>query len=109
MRRIFRSIKEGFIGFFRHFSVSLSSLAVVTFTMLFLGIILLITDNMVYMTRNIETEIEVWVPIKYEYEDDIQKIQEDLQQHQYINRVTFTSKEEDLDLYISEYGEEYNL
>ncbi len=109
MRQIFRSIKEGFIGFFRHFSVSLSSLAVVTFTMLFLGIILLITDNMVYMTRNIETEIEVWVPIKYEYEDDIQQIHEDLQQHQYINRVTFTSKEEDLDLYISEYGEEYNL
>lgn len=109
MKRIFRTIKEGFIGFFRHFSVSLSSLAVVTFTMLFLGLILLITDNMAYMTRTIETDIEVWVPIKYEYEDQVEEITAQLIADPNISEVQFTSKEEDLELYIAQYGDDYAL
>lgn len=107
MKRIFRTIKEGFIGFFRHFSVSLSSLAVVTITMLFLGLILLITDNITVMTRNIETEIELWVPIKQAYEDQADQIKEELLKDPRIHEVTFKSKEEDLELLIAEYGEEY--
>lgn len=107
MKRIFRSIKEGFFGFFRHFSVSLSSLAVVTLTMLFLGAILLVTDNITAMTRNIETEIELWVPIKHEYEDQAETLREELLADPTIHEVTFKSKEEDLELLIAEYGEEY--
>lgn len=107
MKRIFRTIKEGFIGFFRHFSVSLSSLAVVTFTMLFLGLILLVTDNITSMTKNIETEIEVWAPIKYEYEDQAESIQKEIEAIPHVYEVTFGSKEDDLNRYIQDYGEVY--
>lgn len=102
MRRIFRPIKEGFIGFFRHFSVSLSSVAVVTFTMLFLGFILVVTDNINTMTKNIESDIEVWVPVKLSHENQIESIQTDLQNNPNIKEVTYISKDEALELYIQE-------
>ena len=102
MRRIFRPIKEGFIGFFRHFSVSLSSVAVVTFTMLFLGLILLITDNINTTTQKIETEIEIWTSVKREYEDQVEEIHATLESLNDVHQVTYLSKEEELELYISQ-------
>lgn len=102
MRRIFRPIKEGFIGFFRHFSVSLSSVAVVTFTMLFLGLILIVTDNINTMTKSIETEIEVWVPVKQQYEAQIDSIESELISNPDILAVSYISKDEALGQYIEE-------
>lgn len=109
MRRLFRIFKEGFIGFFRHFSVSLSSVAVVTFTMLFLGVILLITDNIVNLTKTIESGIEVWVPIAREHEEEYEQIQADLLNNPLVLEVQYITKEEDLQQYIDDRGEEYEF
>lgn len=102
MRRIFRPIKEGFIGFFRHFSVSLSSVAVVTFTMLFLGMILIVTDNINTMTKTIETGIEVWVPVKTTHENKVEEIHQQLQADPNILEVRYIPKDEALAQYIEE-------
>ena len=87
MRRIFRTLKEGFIGFFRHFSVSLSSIAVVTFTMLFLGIILILTNNINSTTKNIEGNIDIWVSIKADYENEKPQIEEEIKRITGVSRI----------------------
>lgn len=107
MRRIFRTLKEGFIGFFRHFSVSLSSIAVVTFTMLFLGIILILTNNINSTTKNIEGNIDIWVSIKADYESEKPQIEEEIKQIAGVSRIQEITKEDALEQYIATYGDAY--
>ncbi|NLW29545.1 MAG: ABC transporter permease [Erysipelothrix sp.] len=107
MRRIFRTLKEGFIGFFRHFSVSLSSIAVVTFTMLFLGIILILTNNINSTTKNIEGNIDIWVSIKADYENEKPQIEEEIKQITGVSRIQEITKEDALEQYIATYGDAY--
>lgn len=108
IRLIFRPIREGFIGFFRHFATTLSSVAVVVFTMLFLGSVLIVTDNIVSMTRSIEAEIEVWVSVKRQNENEIDKITTTLESLEFVNHVEFISKDAELENYIKEQGQEYS-
>lgn len=107
MRRIFRTLKEGFLGFFRHFSVSLSSIAVVTFTMLFFGIILILTNNINDTTKNIEGNIDIWVSVKADYESEKPKIEEEIKQLTGVSRIQEITKEDALEQYIETYGEAY--
>ena len=107
MRRIFRTLKEGFLGFFRHFSVSLSSIAVVTFTMLFLGIILILTNNINDTTKNIEGNIDIWVSVKADYESEKPQIEEEIKQLTGVSRIQEITKEDALDQYIATYGDAY--
>lgn len=109
MRRLFRPIKEGFIGFFRHFSVSLSSVAVVTFTMLFLAIILMINDNITQITKGIEQQIEIWVPVQPGEKYTIQAIENELKAMPHVKSVTLITKEAELEAYIKEYGSAYEF
>lgn len=107
MRRIFRTLKEGFVGFFRHFSVSLSSIAVVTFTMLFLGIILILTNNINSTTKNIEGNIDIWVSIKADYENEKPQIEEEIKRITGVSRIQEITKEDALEQYIATYGDAY--
>lgn len=108
IRLIFRPIREGLIGFFRHFATTLSSVAVVVFTMLFLGSVLIVTDNIVSMTRSIESGIEVWVSVKKTNENEINNITTTLNSLEFIDNVEFISKDQELENYIKEQGEEYS-
>jgi cell division transport system permease protein len=70
--------------------------------MLFLGIILIVTDNINTMTKSIETEIEVWVPVKQQYEAQIDSIESELISNPDILAVSYISKDEALGQYIEE-------
>lgn len=109
MKRMFRPFKEGFIGFFRHFSVSLSSVAVVTFTIVFLGMILIVNDNIKQITHGIEQQIEIWVPVKKENTMDLQSIEQSLRDIKNVANVTLITKEQELEEYIDQYGKSYEF
>lgn len=97
------------MGFFRHFSVSLSSVAVVTFTMLFLGFLLIINDNISHVTKGIEQQIEIWVPVKKEHSNRLPEIEAEIKSIQNVASVTLITKEEELETYIIEYGQAYDF
>ena len=59
MRRLFRHIKEAFIGLLRHLAMTLSSISTITITLLFVGLFLLITFNIEQFTYAVEGSVNI--------------------------------------------------
>ena len=59
IHRFFRHIKEGFVGFKRHLGMSLSSAGAVTLTLLLVGLFIILSANLAYLTKDIENSISL--------------------------------------------------
>lgn len=108
INRFFRHIKEGFYGVGRHAAMSISSASAVTITLLLISIFLMLTINMQQMTNNIEDSVKISVIISYDYEtkEQIDSIENQIKNITGVKSVTFSSKEEEFDYYLSLYDEE---
>lgn len=109
-RVIARHFREAFFGIFRHFAMALSSASAVSITLLLIGTVGIISYNIAYMTDNIEQSVQIFVKIEPETsQTSIDFLEEQIKEIDGVNDVTFSSKEEELNSFITEYGEEYEM
>ena len=94
-RRIFRHIKEGFIGVGRHFGMAISSSASVTITLLLVGFFLVVVYNLNLITKDIESSISLSVLVDYDVtnEASIETIKQQIQSIKGVKSVEYKSKD----------------
>lgn len=107
MSRIFRHIKDGFLGVFRHFALSFSSISSVTITLVLMAVFMLLSQNINQITKQIEQNVALFTQI--EKGTDQERIAEMLNEVSSITGVheaTFSSKDDELEYFIEMYGPE---
>ena len=102
MNRIWRHTKEGFIGVFRHFALSLSSISSVTVTLLLMSIFLFLNVNLESITKNVEESVQIHVQIDRSItgEEEIKELEKKLVKIDKVNKVEFSSREDELEYFI---------
>ena len=103
-RRFFRHIKEGFFGVFRHFGMSFSSASAVMITLVLIGLFLVVTINLYYMTRTIESSISLSALIELGYEDGHEDIERAILAIDGVASVDYRSPDEEFDYYLETQG-----
>ena len=94
IRRFFRALKEGFFGVGRHAAMSVSSASAVTITLVIISIFLIFTANVQQFTSKLESSVQISVMLSYDYEtaEQIDKIGLDINNIDWVEKVTFSSK-----------------
>lgn len=107
MIRIFRHIKEGFLGVFRHFALAFSSISSMTVTLLLMSIFIILNQNINQVTHQIEQNISLYVQISEEVkESEIEALSTEIAKIPKISSVEFSDKHKELDVFIEDRGEE---
>ncbi len=106
--RITRHIKEGLIGLFRHSAMTISSAASVSVALLFVGVFVVLSENIREISYSIEEGVQIHVRVDQEYENqsDIDRMMIEITSIQGVKTVVFSSKDEELELLILSYGED---
>lgn len=105
IRRFFRHIKEGFVGFGRNFSMAISSVISVTITLTLIGLFFTIIFNLNALTTEIEGSISLSALVSYNVtsESELNKIEGQLKNINGVSNVEFRSKDEEFTYYIEQY------
>ena len=105
---ISRPIKEGFRGVGRHWAMSISSAMAVTVTLLIVSLFLVFSYPLQKFTRNFESSMEIAVTIAYDHEEanDENKIQKEIESIEGVKSVTYFTKEQELEFYLSRFEDE---
>lgn len=108
IRRIFRPFKEGFFGVGRHAAMSVSSASAVTITLIIISIFLIFTANVQQFTSKIESSVQISVMLSYDYEsaEQIDKIGVEISNIPGVDKVTFSSKDDEFQYYIDSFEDE---
>lgn len=101
-----RPIKEGFRGVGRHWSTTVSSALAVTFTLTIISIFLIMMFNIQNFTRNIETSLDIYAGVDYDYESQEDSLKEKIEAIDGVKSVTFSSKDEEFDYYIDSFSDQ---
>ncbi|NLC05652.1 MAG: ABC transporter permease [Erysipelothrix sp.] len=107
MNRLWRPIKEGFKGVFRHFGMSLSAISAVMVTLVILGVFLLFYENVNNITTRIEESVQIYVTIQRTAEDNVDSQVSQINSIDGVSQITFISKEDEIKNWIAELGPEY--
>lgn len=105
---ISRPIKEGFRGVGRHWGMSLSAAVAVTITLIMVSIFLVFSFNLQSFTRDIESSLEISVTVDYDYEgqDQLDRIEKELQGIKGVDTVTFSDKDAEFDYFLNSFDDE---
>ena len=105
LRRFFRHIKEGFIGFGRNFSMAISSVISVTITLTLIGLFLTLVLNLNVLTMEIEESISLSALVSYDVtsESELNMIKGELEKIDGVSKVEYKSKDEEFTYYINQY------
>lgn len=105
---ISRPIKEGFRGVARHWAMSLSSAIAVTVTLIIISIVMILSWHLQLFTKDIESSLSISVLVDYDHESDAdkQEIRKALEDIDGVKTVTYRSKEEEFEFYISEFDDD---
>lgn len=100
-------IKEAFISFFRAGLMSFTAITTITISLAIFGFILIFSLNLKEFAKVLESQIDVTVYMKQEYNNEtLQEMLDFLKQQENIERFTFVSKDEALEKLKNELGEE---
>jgi len=104
-RRLFRQIKDGFVGFGRHIGMALSSSSAVTITLLLVGIFLVLSLNLNETTKTIEDSISLSALVSYDVDSDaaIANIKKQIENIDGVGDVEYRTKDEEFDYYVEMY------
>lgn len=107
MSRIIRHIKDGFLGVFRHFALSFSSISSMTVMLLLMSVFILLSQNINQITKQIEENVALYVQIEHETDQgEIDKLEATIKNIPGILNVTFSDKDTELEVFIANQGEE---
>ena len=106
--RIWRPIKEGFLGVFRHGAMSLQSGSAVTITLIIISLFLIFTMNVSRFTKGIEQSVQISATVGYDYEsaENEDRISLAIQAIDGVDKVTFSSKAEEFQYYLNSFTDE---
>ena len=97
---------EGFRNVFKNKKSTGASLMIMCATMMIFGLFFLIGQNVNYMLREIESEQGMQVFIKKDAtEEEISKLNEEIQQIEYVAKTSYVSKEEAFNIVKERYSE----
>lgn len=105
IRRFFRHIKEGFIGFGRHLGMAMSSVASVTITLLLIGLFLVMTINLNSLTAEIEDSISLSVILSYDIDTESERnnLIKQINACADIENIEYRTKDQEFDFYLEMY------
>lgn len=105
IRRFFRHIKEGFIGFGRHLGMAMSSVASVTITLLLIGLFLVMTINLNSLTAEIEHSISLSVLLSYDIDTESERnnLIKQINACGDIENIEYRTKDQEFDFYLEMY------
>lgn len=106
MARVWRPIKEAFIGLVRHMAMTLSSISSVTVTLLFVAIFLMVSINIQEFTFGIEDTINIHVKVAQTHEEveDLSVIFSRIDSIEGVKTIVLSSKDDELDKFIESFG-----
>ena len=106
--RIWRPIKEGFLGVFRHGAMSLQSGSAVTITLIIISLFLIFTMNVSRFTQGIEQSVQISATVGYDYESaqEEDRISLAIQGIDGVDKVTFSTKAEEFQYYLDSFTDE---
>ena len=95
IRIFFAGIKESFKSVFRNFSLSVASISCITITLIFVGISIILSENVNKFTSDIEKDVTIVVYLNKELtEEDKEAILVKIDTLSNIDSVTFLSNED---------------
>ncbi|AMC92510.1 cell division protein FtsX [Erysipelothrix larvae] len=107
MSRFLRTIKDGFLGAFRHGALLFSSVSSVTITLVLMAIFMLLNANIVRFTEIIEQSVSLHVQIQNEVDEaGIEELENKITQFVGVTTVEFSDKDNELELLIASGGEQ---
>lgn len=106
-----KHLKTGFVSLFRHFAMTLTAASAVMVTLILLSIFLLVAGNVNLFTSNIEEGLRVHVILEkaIESEDDVDRVREKIAAVEGVDKIEYSDKKEELELFIKEKGSEFEM
>ncbi|MCT4777861.1 MULTISPECIES: permease-like cell division protein FtsX [Exiguobacterium] len=105
----FRHLREGFKGTLRNGWMTFAAISAVTITLLLVGVFALVMFNVNEISENVENDVEIQVFVTRTAEEaNVEKLGENLEQIPGVESVTFSSKEDELENFRNQLGEDAN-
>ncbi len=108
INKIFRPLKEGFHGVFRHGAMSFSASVAVTITLMIVSLFLIFSLNVRKFTQGLEQSVQIAVMVDYDHESAEQEdaISLAIQNIPDVSSVKFSSKADELQYYFDSFQDE---
>ncbi|MFK3986603.1 MULTISPECIES: permease-like cell division protein FtsX [Exiguobacterium] len=104
-----RHLREGFKGTLRNGWMTFAAVSAVTITLLLVGVFALVMFNVNEISENVENDVEIQVFVTRTAEEaKVENLGENLEQIPGVASVTFSSKEEELENFRNQLGEDAN-
>lgn len=103
--------KTAFLSIFRHLAMSLSASSAVTVTLILFAAFLMIAGNVGLFTNTIADDLRIHVQLDAQTssEEDLSKVQQSIEAVSGVKTVTLSTKDQELEIYIKEMGEEFAI
>ncbi|MGL5978503.1 MAG: permease-like cell division protein FtsX [Erysipelotrichaceae bacterium] len=99
-------MKTAFKNVYRHLAMSLSASSAVCVTLILIMLFVVVAGNIAGFTRNIEDGVQIHVTVDATLtENEVQEVGTSIRSIQNIGKVSFSSKEDELELFIESFGE----
>lgn len=109
-RTLFRHFRESLKSLGRNSWMTFASISAVTVTLLLVAVFIVIMMNLNKFADNIENDVEIKVTVDLIAEDaEVQELEKQIRGTTGVAQVTFSDKEEELDIMIKGFGEEFGL
>lgn len=104
-------IKTAFVSMHRHLAMSLSAIVSVMVTLILFSVFLLLVGNVDNISQNIESDLRIHAVIKQDFveEQQLKEMETELRAVLGVKSIEHSSKDQELQKYISEKGEIYNM
>ena len=108
INRIWRPIKEGFLGVFRHGAMSVSAAVAVTLTLIIISLFMMFTMNVSQFTQGIEQSVQISAIVGYDHEsaEEEDRISLAIQGIEGVDTVTYSSKADEFQYYLNSFSDE---
>lgn len=104
-----RHLREGFKGTLRNGWMTFAAISAVTITLLLVGVFALVMFNVNEISENVENDVEIQVFVTRTAEEaNVEKLGENIEQIPGVASVTFSSKEDELENFRNQLGEDAN-
>lgn len=105
--RIWRPIRDGFLGFARHGAMSISSALAVTITLIIVGLFGVFSTNVARFTQGLEQSVQISVRIDYDHESasDEDRISLAISEMEGVQSINYVSKAEEFEYYIDSFDD----
>lgn len=110
LRTLRRHLRDAFRSFLRNGWMSFASVATVAITLFLVGVFILAALNIDHLARQTESQVEVSIYLKMDTsQDEIRKIEADLNNLPHVHSVRFVPREEGLAWLKETYADEADL